>query len=80
MSRDHTPSQSTPNRGSTSSYSKPTTPYKAIMPSLNKAGEAARKVCAIMAELDNKDLEEAKNAFIESLDKDIVEEESKDFQ
>jgi len=33
-----------------------------------------------MAELDNKDLEKAKDTFIESLDEDIVEEESKDFQ
>jgi len=32
-----------------------------------------------MAELDNEDLEEAKTAFLESLDKDSVEEEPKGF-
>jgi len=74
MSQDHALSQST------SSYSKPATPYKAIMLPPSKAGEAAQKVHAIMAELNNGDLEAAKNAFIESLDKDVVEEESKDFQ
>jgi len=40
MLQDHTPSQTTSYKGNTSSYSKPTTPYKAITPS-NKAGEAA---------------------------------------
>ena len=80
MSRGHAPSQNTSYKGNTSNYSKPATLYKAIMPPSNKAGEAARKVHAIMAELDNKDLEKAKNTFIESLDEDIVEEESKDFQ
>jgi len=33
-----------------------------------------------MAELNDRDLEAAKNTFIESLDKDTVEEEPKDFQ
>ena len=41
MSRDHTLSQTTSSKGSTSSYSKPATPYKAIMPPPSKAKEAA---------------------------------------
>jgi len=73
------PSQTTSSRGSTSSYSKPTTPYKAIMPPLSKAGEATQKIHAIMAELKNEELEEAKNAFLESLDKESVEEEPNGF-
>ena len=32
-----------------------------------------------MAELDDKDLEEAKTAFLESLDEETAEEEPKDF-
>jgi len=79
MSWDHTPSQTTSSKGSTSSYSKPTTPYKAIMLPPSKAGEAAWKVHAIMAELNNEDLEEAKTAFIKSLEKESVEEEQEDF-
>jgi len=39
------------------------------MPS-NKGSSATQKVRAIMAELDNRDLEEAKTAFIECLDED----------
>jgi len=49
------------------------------MPLTNKGSGAAQKVHAIMAELDDKDLEEAKTAFLESLDEDSVEEEPKDF-
>ncbi|EDR07074.1 reverse transcriptase-RNase H-integrase [Laccaria bicolor S238N-H82] len=66
-------------KGSTSNSRKPATPYKAIMPLPNK--NTAQKVCAIMAGLDDKELEEAKVAFIESLDKDPnepAEEESDD--
>jgi len=33
-----------------------------------------------MEELNNEDLEAVQNTFIESLDEDTVEEESKDFQ
>jgi len=79
MSRDHTLSQTTSSKGSTPSYSKPVTPYKAIMLPPSKAKEAAQKVCAIMSELNSKELEGAKNAFIESLDEEVVEEEQKDF-
>jgi len=80
MSRDHitNPALNT-GKGNTSNFRKPTTPYKAIMPSTNKGSSAAQKVRAIMAELDSKDLEEAKTAFLESLDKDSVEEKSEDF-
>jgi len=80
MSRDHiTNPELNTGKGNTSNLRKPTTPYKAIMPSTNKGSGAAQKVHAIMAELDNKDLEEAKTAFLESLDEDSVEEEPKDF-
>jgi len=81
MSHDHltNPSLNT-GKGNTSNFRKPATPYKATMPS-NKGSNAAQKVHAIMAELDNKDLEEAKTAFIECLDDDAesVEEENQDF-
>jgi len=79
MSRDHMPSLTTSSKGSTPSYSKPATPYKAIMPPPSKAKDAARKVCAIMSELNNEELEGAKKAFIESIDDEIVEEEHEDF-
>jgi len=49
------------------------------MPPPSKAKDAARKVCAIMSELNSEELEGAKNAFIESIDKEVVEEEQKDF-
>jgi len=49
------------------------------MPSTNKGGGATQKIHAIMAELDNEDLKEAKTAFLESLDKDSVEEEPEGF-
>jgi len=80
MSRNHitNPALNT-GKGNTSNFRKPTTPYKAIMPSANKGSGAAQKVHAIMAELDDEDLEEAKTAFLESLDKDTVEEKSEDF-
>jgi len=67
-------------KGNTSNFRKPATPYKATMP-LNKGSNTAQKVHAIMAELDDKDLEEAKVAFIEYLDDDAepVEEGPKDF-
>jgi len=67
-------------KGNTSNFRKPTTPYKATMP-LNKGSNTAQKVHAIMAELDNKDLEEAKTAFIESLDnnEEPAEEEPEGF-
>jgi len=77
MSCDHAinPALNT-GKGNTSNFRKPTTPYKAIMPT-NKGGSATQKVCTIMAELNNKDLEEAKTAFLESLDEESVEEEPK---
>jgi len=80
MSHDHitNPTLNT-GKGNTPNSKKPTTPYKAIMPSTNKGSGAAQKVCAIMAELNNEDLEEAKTAFLESLDEDTVEEEPEDF-
>jgi len=81
MSHDHVtnPSLNT-GKGNTSNFRKPATPYKAIMPS-NKGSNTAQKVCAIMAELDDKDLDEAKTAFIECLDNDEepAEEEPKGF-
>jgi len=80
MSRDHiTNPELNTGKENTSNFKKPATPYKAIMPPTNKGSGAAQKVCAIMAELDNKDLEEAKTAFLESLDEESVEEEPKDF-
>jgi len=80
MSCDHiTNPELNTGKGNTSNFRKPTTPYKAIMPSTSKGSGAAQKVRAIMAELDDKDLEEAKTAFLESLDEDMVEEEPKDF-
>jgi len=80
MSHDHitNPSLNT-GKGNTSNFRKPTTPYKAIMPLTNKGSGAAQKVRAIMAELDNEDLEEAKTAFLESLDEDSFEEEPEGF-
>ena len=79
MSQDHMLNQTTSSKGSTPSYSKPATPYKAIMPPPSKAKEAAWKVRAIMSELNSEELEGAKNAFIESLDEEVVKEEQKDF-
>jgi len=75
MSRDHVtnPTLNT-EKGKTSNFKKPATPYKAIMPS-NKGSSTAQKVRAIMTELNNEDLEEAKTAFLECLDEDSVEEE-----
>jgi len=66
-------------KGNTSNPKKSVTPYKAIMPSTNKGSGATQKVCAIMAELNNEDLEEAKTAFLGSLDEDSVEEEPEGF-
>jgi len=80
MPHDHAtnPSLNT-GKGNTSNFRKPATPYKAIAPS-NKGSNATQKVHAIMAELDNKDLKEAKTAFIECLDDDeSVEEEPEGF-
>jgi len=76
------PSQTTSNRGSTSNYSKPATPYKAIMPPPNNAGEAARKVCAVMSGLTDKELVETKEEFISLLDvrPEAIAEEVEDFQ
>jgi len=65
-------------KGNTSNFRKPATPYKATTPS-NKGSSATYKVCAIMAELDNEDLEEAKTTFLESLDDEPIEEEPKGF-
>jgi len=77
--QDHMPSQTTSSKGSTPSYSKPATLYKAIMLPPSKAKKAAQKVHAIVSELNSKELEGAKNAFIESLDEEVVKEEQKDF-
>ena len=67
MSRDHitNPALNT-EKGITSNFRKPATSYKATTPS----NRAAQKVHAIMAELNDEDLAEAKTAFIESLDND----------
>ena len=61
MSCDHVtnPSLNT-GKGNISNFRKPVTPYKAIMPPPKKGNNTTQKVCAIMTELDNKDLEEAK--------------------
>jgi len=82
MSHNHVtnPSLNT-GKGNTSNFRKPANPYKVIMLPTNKGSNAAQKVHAIMAELNNKDLEEAKTAFIECLDSDSESaKESKDFQ
>ena len=83
MSHDHVtnPSLNT-GKGSTSNFRKPTTPYKAIMPPPNKGSNAAQKIHAIMAELNNKEeLKETKTAFIEYLDSDPESaKEPEDFQ
>ena len=65
MSHNHVtnPSLNT-EKGKTSNFRKHATPYKAIMPPLNKGRNATQKVRAIMTELKNEDLEEAKTAFI----------------
>jgi len=77
MSHDHVTNPTLNTRkGNTSNFRKPATPYKAIMPS-NKGSSTAQKVHAIMAELNNRDLEEAKTAFIECLDKDEESAEEK---
>jgi hypothetical protein len=53
--------------GNSSNFRKPGTPYKAIMPAPNKVNYATNKIRSIMMGLDNEELEEAKIAFIESL-------------
>jgi len=81
MSCDHITNPSlNAGKGNTSNFSKTTTPYKAIMPPSSKGNNTAQKVCAIMAKLDNEELEEAKTAFIECLDSDSKQtEELKNF-
>ena len=71
MSRDHAtnPALNT-NKGNTSNFRNPT--------SQNKSGNAAQKVRAIMADLDDEELEKVKVAFIESLDKEEPAEEDSD--
>ena len=71
MSRDHTtnPTLNT-NKGNTSNFRNPT--------SQNKSSNAAQKVRAIMAGLDDEELEKVKVAFIESLDKEEPAEEDSD--
>ena len=71
MSRDHAtnPALNT-NKGNTSNYRNPA--------SQNKSGNAAQKVRAIMADLDDEELEKVKVAFIESLDKEEPAEEDSD--
>ena len=53
------------NKGNTSNYRKPATPYKAIMPPPGR--NAAQKIRALMMELDGKELEQAKIAFLETM-------------
>jgi len=74
MSRDHTinPSLIT-GKGNSSNSSNPARTYKAIMPPPTKGGSAVQKVRAIMAELDDEELAEAKTAFIECLDSETDE-------
>ena len=83
MSCDHitNPSLNT-GKKNTSNFRKPTTPYKVIMLPQSKGSNAAQKVHAIMAELDNEEeLKEAKIAFIEYLDNNPEStEEPEDFQ
>ena len=69
MSHNHMndPSLNCKKRNS-SDFRKPTTPYKAIMPPVNQAGNAIQKVCAIMMGLNDEELQKVKVTFIESLD------------
>ena len=71
MSRDHTtnPALNT-NKANTSNYRNPA--------SQNKSSNATQKVRAIMAGLDDEELEKVKVAFIESLDKEEPAEEDSD--
>ena len=82
MSRDHI-SNPELNKGNVSNYGKPTTPYKAIMPPPGR--NAAQKIRALMMELDGKELEQAKIAFLEMIGEtskiqELPEEEEQDFQ
>ena len=64
MSRDHVTNPEL-NKGNTSNYGKPITPYKAIMPPPGR--NTAQKICALMMELDAKELEQAKIAFLKTI-------------
>ena len=82
MSRDHVTNPEL-NKGNTSNYGKPATLYKAIMPPPGR--KAVQKICALMMELDGKQLEQAKIAFLEMIGEtskiqELPEEEEQDFQ
>ena len=81
MSRDHIINPEL-NKGNTSNYGKPATPYKAIMPPPGR--NAAQRICALMMELDGKELEQAKIAFLETIGETSkiqeLPEEEQDFQ
>ena len=64
MSRDHVTNPEL-NKGNISNYGKSATPYKAIMPPPGR--NTAQKICALMMELDGKELEQAKIAFLETI-------------
>jgi len=66
--------------GNSSNFSKPTTPYKAIVLPLSKGNNTAQKVCTIMTGHKGEELQEAKVAFLESLHNDPEESaEEQDF-
>ena len=82
MSHDHITNPKL-NKGNTSNYGKPTTPYKAIMPPPGR--NAVQKICTLMMELEGKELEQAKIAFLEMIGEtskiqELPEEEEQDFQ
>ena len=70
------------NKGNTSNYGKPATPYKAIMPPPGR--NAAQKIRTLMMELDGKELAQAKIAFLETIGETSkiqeLPEEEQDFQ
>ena len=81
MSHDHVTNPEL-NKGNTSNYGKPVSPYKAIMPPSGR--NAAQKIRALMMELDGKELEQAKIAFLETIGETSkiqeLPEEGQDFQ
>ena len=82
MSRDHVTNPEF-NKGNTSNHGKSATPHKAIMPPPGR--NAAQKIRALMMELDGKELEQAKIAFLETIGEtskiqELPEEEEQDFQ
>ena len=81
MSHDHITNPEL-NKGNTSNYGKPTTPYKAIMPPPGRS--TVQKIRGLMMELDGKELEQAKIAFLETIGETSkiqeLPEEEQDFQ